>query len=162
MCDFSNLKSEIKKNRIKSKQIVKNQNESYKNKRNHTSSHQIVLFQPGLIARSPFCHGRNGRSDVERGSLRVFGKTRFGQVEIRSNSAVPDRNGRVLNPWRYEKVALIRQSRSISQRLRHENAVRQTPKPFECGRFVMIRPHVESRDLATLLKLFQSQLQIQL
>ena len=53
---------------------------------------------PGPVARSPFHHGWNGRSDVERGSHRVFGKTRIGQVKIRANSAVPERKDRVLNP----------------------------------------------------------------
>jgi len=56
-------------------------------------------FHPSLIARFPFHHGWNARSDVERGSHRVFGKIRIAQVKIRVNSAVPAQNGRVLNPW---------------------------------------------------------------
>ena len=55
-------------------------------------------LRPGLIVRSPFRYGWNGRSTVIRSALRVFAETRNAHVEIRVNSAVPGRNGRVLNP----------------------------------------------------------------
>ena len=46
--------------------------------------------------------------------------------------------------YRYCKIALIPQSRSISRLSQHENAVRATPKPFQRGRFVTVGPHFES------------------
>ena len=42
---------------------------------------------------------------------------------------------------RYGKIAVIQQLRYIS---RHENAVCLTLKPFQCGRFVAIRPRFQS------------------
>jgi len=36
---------------------------------------------------------------VTRSSHRIFAPTRNGEAKIRVNSAVPARNGRVLNPW---------------------------------------------------------------
>ena len=45
---------------------------------------------------------------------------------------------------RNAKIALIRQLCSISRLSRHENADRPTPKPFQRGQFVAVRPHFES------------------
>ena len=53
---------------------------------------------------------------------------------------------------RNDKIALIRQLRSISRLSRRENADRATPKPFQCGRFGAVRPHFESMVTNDLIK----------
>ena len=50
------------------------------------------------------------------------------------------------------KIALIRQSRSISRLSRHENADRPTPKPFQRSRFIAVRPHFESMTIPKVKK----------
>ena len=54
---------------------------------------------PVSLARDPFQNGRRSRYLVKRYSHWFFGVFRCAKVEIRTNSAVPKWNGRVLNPW---------------------------------------------------------------
>ena len=50
----------------------------------------------------------------------------------------------------YGKIALIRRLHSISQISQQENVIRPTLKPFQCSRFVAVRPHFESMHVPTL------------